>query len=139
MTDQKDRSDESKREALVEVIGRINAAWLACRVEDMVPFLDPGIVMVFPGFTESMQGRDAFINGFRDFCENAKVHDYTEHDHHVDVIADTAVVTFGYKMLYERSGQRYRSTGQDFWIFRKREDCWLAVWRTMLGIVEEPA
>jgi hypothetical protein len=42
-------------------------------------------------------------------------------------------------MVYERSGGRYRSTGRDFWIFARQGDAWLAVWRTMLDLAEQPA
>jgi hypothetical protein len=63
--------------------------------------------LVFPGFAGRMQGREKFLAGFRDFCENAKVHDFGEHDHQADIVGDTAVITFRYEMLYARSTQRY--------------------------------
>ena len=43
----------------------------------------------------------AFLSGFRDFCQNAGVHEFREHDHHIDVVGDTAVASFRYEMVYE--------------------------------------
>jgi hypothetical protein len=42
-------------------------------------------------------------------------------------------------MVYERSGQSFRSTGRDLWVFQQQIGGWLAVWRTMLDMAEEPA
>ncbi len=119
-----------------EVLRRINRAWLDGKVEDLAPLLHPEIVMAFPGFSGSVAGRDQFLAGFKDFCEHAKIQDFREHDHQCDVAGRTAVLTFRYEMVYERSGERYRATGRDFWIFENHGDHWLAVWRTMLDIEE---
>ena len=57
----------------------------------------------------------------------------------MDVVGETAVVSFGYQMVYERSGSRYRVTGRDLWVFQKQGGAWIAVWRTMLDTDENPA
>ena len=95
--------------------------------------------MVFPGFVGRVQGRDALVAGFEDFRDNARLVDFRESEIDVDVAGHTAVVTFLYEMVYERSGQRYRATGRDMWIFERRGPEWLAVWRTMLDVQETPA
>src|SRR5665213_1930106 len=124
--------ETSTREAVGTVIPRINCVWLDGQVESLAPMVDPDIVMVFPGFTGRIQGREQFLAGFRDFCENAQVHEFHDHDYESDVVGDTAVVTFRYDMIYKRSGERYRSSGRDFWVFRGQGSGWIAVWRTML-------
>jgi ketosteroid isomerase-like protein len=118
---------------------QINQAWLDGRVEDLAPLVHPEIVMVFPGFAGRIQGRDVVLAGFRDFLQNATIQEFREHDHQVDVADDTAVVTFRYDMVYERSGKRYHSTGRDLWVFRKQAEAWIAVWRTMLDSEENAA
>lgn len=118
---------------------RINQAWLSNRVEDLVPRVHPDIVMALPGFTARSQGRDALLAGFRDFCQNASVEEFREHDYQVDMVGATAVVTFRYEMVYALSGARYRATGRDLWVFQYENKAWLAVWRTMLDLDENPA
>jgi len=130
---------DSRHEAVVATIQRINRLWLNGQVEDLGPLVHPEIVMVFPGFTGRMQGRQEFLAGFRDFCENAKVHEFRDYDHQTDVAGNAAVVTFQYEMIYERSAERYRATGRDLWIFQSQGDAWIAVWRAMLEIHEEAA
>ena len=118
---------------------RINRVWLDGNVDDLAPMVAPDIVMVFPGFSGRIKGREQFLAGFRDFCENARVHEFQDRDYEHDVVGDTAVVTFRFDMIYERSGERYRSTGRDLWVFRGQDSGWIAVWRAMLEIQEQTA
>jgi uncharacterized protein (TIGR02246 family) len=118
---------------------RINRTWLDGRPEDLVPLLHPDITLVFPGFAGRAEGRDALVAGFVDFCGNATTHEYSEADQQVDVVADTAIVSFTYEMVYERSGQRSRATGRDLWVFARQDGEWVAIWRTMLDVAEQPA
>jgi hypothetical protein len=131
--------EESKREAVAETMRQINQVWLDRQVEPLAPMLHSDIVMAAPGFAGRIQGRDEFLAGFRDFCQNATVHEFRDHDYTIDVAGETAVVTFRYDMVYERSGERYHSTGRDFWVFQNEGDAWVAVWRTMLNTEEQPA
>ena len=128
--------DEAKAKSAASAMHKVNLAWLDGRIEDLALMVHKDIVMVFPGFTGRIEGREAFLAGFRDFCEHAKVHDFREHDHQVDVAGDTAVTTFRYEMVYERSSQHYRTTGRDLWVFQLHAGEWLAVWRTLLDIEE---
>jgi hypothetical protein len=131
--------EESKSDGAAETMRQINQAWLNGRVEHLAPMVHPEIVMVFPGFTGRVQGRETFLAGFRDFCQNARIHEFREQDHQADIAGDVTVVTFRYDMVYERSGKRYRSTGRDLWVFLKQGRAWIAVWRTMLDMEENAA
>jgi hypothetical protein len=82
-------------ESVTKALGTINKAWLEGRPQDMGALIHPGITVVFPGFAGRATGRDAFIAGFVDFCQNARIISYHEHDHQVDLIADLAVANFG--------------------------------------------
>ncbi len=131
--------EDSKQEAAGATMRRINRVWLDGEVEGLAPMLHPDIVMAFPDFTGRIQGREEFLAGFRDFCDNAKIHEFRDQDHQVDVAGDMAVVTFRYEMTYERSGERYYSTGRDLWVFQNQGSAWVAVWRTMLEMEEKAA
>jgi nuclear transport factor 2 (NTF2) superfamily protein len=132
-------ADETKAEDVAATMRRINQAWRAGRVEDLAPMVHPEILMVFPGFAGRISGREAFLAGFRDFSQNATVHEFREQDHQIDIAGNTAVINFSYEMVYERSGERYRATGRDLWIFERHGVAWLAVWRTMLDLYENAA
>jgi ketosteroid isomerase-like protein len=131
--------DQSDREDAAAAMRQINDAWQSGRVSDLAALVHPEIVMVFPGFAGRIQGRDTFLAGFSDFCQNAKTIEFRAHDQQVDVVGDTAVITYRYEMVYERAGDRYRSTGRDLWVFQKQGSAWIAVWRTMLDMEENAA
>jgi len=130
---------ESKHEAAGATMRRINRVWIDGQVERLAPIVHPDIVMALPGFTGQIQGREEFLAGFRDFCHSARIHEFRDHDLQVDVAGDTAVVTFRYDMIYERSSERYHSTGRDLWVFQNQGSAWIAVWRTMLDMEEKAA
>jgi ketosteroid isomerase-like protein len=132
------KSQTPQADALA-AIGRINKAWLDRRPQDLLPLLHPDITLVFPNFAGRAVGRDAIVAGFADFCENATVCDYREADHQADVVGDTAVVSFTYQMVYMRDGNKSRATGRDLWVLARHGDLWLAIWRTMLDLAEQPA
>jgi uncharacterized protein (TIGR02246 family) len=130
---------ETTREKVSAAMQRINRAWLDRRPDELVPLFHPDITLVFPGFAGRTEGRDAIVAGFVDFCDNATIHEYREADHQVDVVGDTAVVSFTFEMVYERAGQRSRGTGRDLWVFVRQVGEWVAIWRTMLDLAEQPA
>jgi hypothetical protein len=125
-------------QGVLEAVRTVNRTWLEGRPQDMRALIHPEITMAIPGFTGSVSGRDAFIAGFEEFCNSAKLLSFQDHDHQADVIDTTAVVSFRFEMVYEREGSRYRATGRDLWVFSRQEAGWVAVWRTMLDLQEEP-
>lgn len=122
-----------------ETLQQINRLWLDNRPQDLRPYLHPGIVMAYPGFQGRAEGRDTLIAGFVDFCDNAKIESYTESGQQIDLTGNTAVATLRFEMVYTRDGASWHSTGRDLWVFEWQGDRWLAVWRTMLDVAEEPA
>ena len=116
----------------------ISRAWLNGRSDELVPLFHPDLTMVFPGFAGRVVGREEVIAGFVDFCSNAAIHEFRESDFQADVVADTAVASYRYEMVYERSGEKYRATGRDLWVFTQQNGNWVAVWRTMPEMDERP-
>jgi hypothetical protein len=130
---------EADARAVADVLAQIDRAWLQGRPRDVAPLLHPEITMVLPGWAGRVEGRDANVAGFVDFCENAGVEAYNPGEPQVDVAGDTAVASFAFEMVYARDGARWRCTGRDVWVFGRVDGQWLATWRTMLDITEEPA
>lgn len=132
-------TEQSQRESAELAMRQINAAWLRGKVDDLAPLLHSNIVMVLPGWSGRVEGKQGFLAGFRDFFQSSKIHEFNEQDFRADVVGSAAVITFRYEMLYERHGDRFRSTGRDLWVFQNQGDSWIAVWRTMLDLEENPA
>jgi hypothetical protein len=117
----------------------MNDAWLGGRLDDLAARVHPDVVMVLPGFAGRVQGRDALLAGFRDFCDNARVHAFHERETQIDVTGRTAVVSVAYEMVYERAAAKYHATGRDMWVFEHHPEGWIAVWRAMLDMHESAA
>ena len=127
-----------KSDDVADVLRKINQCWLEGRPRDMSRHLHPEIVLIVPGFAGRISGRDAFIAGFVDFCENARVVSFQESEHQVDRFDDAAMATFHFDMVYERDGARYHTSGRDVWAFTHQTEEWLGCWRTMVDVREEP-
>jgi hypothetical protein len=132
-------SHHADREAVAGTMARINQAWLAGRIDDLRPMIHPAVVMMLPGFSGRTHGRDQFLEGFRQFYQTATIHDFRETETAVDVSSNSAVVTFRFEMVYERKRERFRATGRDFWVFEREATAWVAVWRTMFDLEENPS
>lgn len=121
---------------VAQVLKQLNQAWIEGRFDRLTELVHPDVVLVTPGFEERIHGREAYVSGHRDFAENATVHDFSESAADVDVIGDVAVVNYRYEMDYDRSGQRYASTGRDLYVLHNTGGRWLVVWRTILDVDE---
>jgi len=124
---------------LTASLKQIIAAGMSGELDELAMLLDENVVMVFPGFGGKVLGKASMIGGFEDFRENATVLAHEESDEQIDVVGDTAVGSYRFEMTYSRNECTYHSTGRDLWVFQKTDSRWLAVWRTMLDVVEEPA
>jgi hypothetical protein len=130
-------SETARREA-GDLLGRINQAWLEGRIDDLGPLFHPDLVMRYPGFAGRAEGREAMVAGFAAFHESARVRGFDPDEPQIDVVGETAVVSLGFVMVYEREGRSYRSTGRDLWVFAREDTRWLATWRTMLDLTDDP-
>ncbi len=117
--------------AIRALIKSINQAWLQDRVEELQQFFHPDVVMVKPGLSDRVEGRDACIKTYEDFIAHATIREYRESEATVDLFGDTAVAIYQFHMLYEMTGETFRESGRDLFVFARTGNTWLAVWRTM--------
>ena len=129
---------EAARQVL-STLAEINSAWRDGRPYDMAPHLDENVVFVVPGFAARVTGRAALIESFVRFGTEARVHEARETEVHVDGGENAAIAQVRFEMVYEREGARWRATGWDVWVFDRRDQGWIAIWRTMADIAEQPA
>jgi hypothetical protein len=132
-----EREMSESTEQVHRTLALINSAWREGNPSSMREFLHPEIIMVVPGFKQTMSGREILVNSFVEFCKNAIVIEYEESNEHIDAIEGCAVATYLFKMVYERAEYRELSKGRDMWIFRKDRDRWVAVWRAMIELTSE--
>lgn len=120
------------RAAVAAAYARLSAAWRNARYDELAAALDEHVVMALPGFAGRVEGRDALVQGYRDFMQRATLTHYDEGPPDVDVWGDTAVVTCRWEMRWLDGGEENRAAGHEAFVFRRTAGGeWRAVWRTM--------
>ncbi len=134
MTDQPSIAKEQAE--IREVLSRINGAWTKLRGEAMTSALNEcfadEIVMRGPGFVFLGKGRDTAIQSYHDFVTQAEVKNILLDEPQVDIAGDTATAQYKWTMTYILNGQEYTEHGHDLFVFARRGNKWLAVWRALL-------
>jgi hypothetical protein len=85
-----------------------------------------------PGLKDLVRGREALVQSYADFMAQSRIVDYTESNHSTHAWRDTAVVTYDWTMTYEQKGETKSESGQDMFVFVRRNSHWLAILRVML-------
>jgi len=129
---------DDEAQSVARTLEQINDCWINSTPNMLGSLVHDNVTMVLPGFSGRVTGKQAMIDGFADFCENAIVHSYRCLEPQIDVVGETAVASVSFAMVYERDAAKYRATGRDLWVFTKSHNQWLGVWRTMLDMSEEP-
>lgn len=120
------------------VLDRIQRAWREGRPEEMSAVLATDITFVFPGFSMRLTGRDRLIESYRDFLAGTRLGSYREDRRSIEGGSSAALAEIAFDMTYSRGGRDWRSHGIELWALERRPEGWLAFWRTMQELTEEP-
>jgi len=124
--------------AVQRVLDRIQAAWREGRPEEMAPLLSPDITFVFPGFSMRLSGRERLIESYRDFLAGSRLRSYREERRSIEGGRSAALAEIAFDMTYARAGSEWRSHGIELWALERQAEGWVAFWRTMQELTEEP-
>jgi hypothetical protein len=131
-----DNSSADDRAVVARTLAKLSAAWRNRRYDELAALLDERIVMALPGFAGRVEGRDALVDGYRDFMERATLTRYEEQPPTIDIWGRTAIASYRWEMEWSAGGESQRAAGYDVFVFRRSEEsgdaeAWRAVWRTM--------
>ena len=124
------------REQVAALVRRLNESWVNGRFDALKEFFQPDAVLVAPGFTDLLYGRDAIVQTYREFLAQATLHAFEMREPRVDVFASTAIAVCPYTTEYSLEGRRWRATGHDVLVFVETAGEWSVAWR-MLAAGEE--
>ncbi len=121
-----------------DLIRESNRAWTEGAFHELENFFDERAVLIAPRVGR-LVGRDAIVKSYADFVTHARTDSFEEMEHAVDVIGETAVATYRFRIRYQvHSEEAPRDeVGQEILVLRKRPDGWKIIWRTQTG--SEPA
>src|SRR6516162_5417703 len=124
--------------AVLRVLDRIQRSWREGRPEEMAGLLSPDITFVFPGFSMRLSGRERLIESYRDFLAGSRLRSYREERRSIEGGPSAALAEIAFDMIYTRAGSDWRSHGIELWALERRAEGWVAYWRTMQELTEEP-
>ncbi len=92
-------------------------------------YIHPEAVAIVPTTPGVLDGRDAYVAGWRGFAEAATIHAWSESDHRIRIHAggSSAVATYRYSISFTMGGQPVTMTGRDMLFLVRESGQWLVV------------
>lgn len=118
-------------ESIVQVVRKINAAWLNGEYNLIGQHIAEDAVIAPPGFEGRVRGRESYVASYREYDEQATTLSFVPEEPAVDIIGDVAVAVCPFQVEYELTGTVHRETGHDLLVFSKENGSWVVIWRTM--------
>jgi uncharacterized protein (TIGR02246 family) len=131
-----DVADEAVRQ-VAHTVRQLNRTWLEGKVEDLARFFDPDVTLAAPGFAQRLVGRDAVLDSYRDFLEQATLHHFEMLEPNIHVVGGTAIATCPYETEYSVGGQRWKGDGHDVLVLLEKDGAWRVIWRHLAAGPEE--
>jgi len=128
-----------------DVVGReiqialetINGAWLSRNVNAIRLALSAcfhrEMVIKDAKLKTVARGREACVQSYLDFVEQARVSAFQQTEPDIYVFGDAAIASYNWEIAYSIGGENHRQGGGDVFVFLRAEERWLAVWRAVLG------
>ena len=92
-------------------------------------YIHPEAVAIVPTTPGCLEGRDAYVAGWKGFVEAAKIHLWDESDHRIRIHASGsgAVVTYLFTISFTLGGQPVTMKGRDMFFLVRESGRWLVV------------
>jgi ketosteroid isomerase-like protein len=113
---------------IIATLHAMNVCWTAGWHEDEFrQFIHPDAVAIVPTTPGRLEGRDAYVAGWRSFAESAVVHEWKETDHKVQIYAGgkCAVVTNFFSITFAMGTGKQTMQGRDMYFLVKDGRKWL--------------
>ncbi len=111
------------------LINRMNDDWLNERIENLDQYFHKKAVLIQPGTHNKITGREAIIDSYREFTDEAEVSDFSIKDFQVDVFGETAVALYTFCIRYRIESTSYDESGLEILVFNRHKDKWQIMWR----------
>jgi ketosteroid isomerase-like protein len=113
---------------VLETIREMNRCWTGVwDGQAFGRFIHPDAVAIAPTTPGRLEGRDAYIAGWRTFADAATVHAWEESGHRVRLFCrgTCAVVTYFFTIRFTMAGQEIAMRGRDMFTLVRQDGRWL--------------
>jgi len=110
------------------MIRDMNRCWTARRHEEQLrQYIHPDAGALVPTNPSRLEGRDAYVAGWRGFTQAVVIHEWRETDHKVQVCIDgkSAVVTYFFAITVAIGTRKQTLQGRDMVFLMKEGRRWL--------------
>lgn len=115
-------------EEVLATIQSMNRCWTeGWHEERFRSYIHPDAVAIVPTISGRLEGKEAYIAGWRTFCEAAVISEWRETDHKVQIYAGgkCAVVTYLFSVTFVAGGQKQTMKGRDMFFLVNEGRRWL--------------
>ena len=120
----------SAEEEIWTAIVEVNRAWKGGNSEALASFFHQDAVLVFANSPRRVVGRDAVVREYAEFARRIEIVEFRELQHSVEILGETAVANYRFRLTYEANGVPHEETGREVLVFRRAAPgSWLAIWR----------
>lgn len=121
--------DEKKEiHKILEAVRSMNRCWTETWDEPAFrEFIHPAAVAIVPSTPGRIEGKEAYVAGWRGFAQAAAISSWIERDHLVRLYAGgkAAVVTYLFTITFTMGGQQQTMHGRDMFFMVKDGRRWL--------------
>lgn len=113
---------------IVTTIRAMNRSWTEGWHEELFrQYIHPDAVAIVPATPGRLEGRDAYVAGWRGFAEAAVIHEWKETGHKVQVYTGgkSAVVTYLFSITFAMGTEKQTMQGRDMFFLVKEGRKWL--------------
>ena len=122
--------DTARADEVIATVREMNRHWTETWDETAFGrYIHPDAVAVAPTAPGRLEGRDAYVAGWRGFAETAKIHEWDEAGHRVRFFCrgTCAVLTYFFTIRFTMGGQEVVMQGRDMFTLIKQGGRWLVV------------
>lgn len=113
---------------ILATVHAMNRSWTAgWHEEEFRQYIHPDAVAIVPTTPGRLEGRDAYVAGWRGFAEAVVIHEWKETDYKVQLYAGgkSAVVTYFFSITFAIGAVRQTMQGRDMFFLVKEGRKWL--------------
>lgn len=117
----------------VETIKALDTFWSEGRFDELGELLADDVVVV-GSHGNRFTGREAVLNGYRDFRRLAEVKHFAPTNYLATIHSDAAVVEYEWTMQWVMSGKTHDARGKEILALTRDSGAWLIIWRTQIHL-----
>ncbi|MFA6332390.1 MAG: nuclear transport factor 2 family protein [Methanoregula sp.] len=111
-----------------EMLRAMNRCWTEMWNEPAFrKYIHPDAVAIVPSTPGRLEGRDAYVAGWRDFVSATTIHAWNETEHRIQIYekGQCAVATYFFTITFSMSGRVQTMKGRDMFFLVREGNRWL--------------